>query len=79
MKKLSLIVGAILGSSLPAYASTVVDTSQTYTSSLLVWLFLGFCAMLVVCQIIPSMLLLFGMLKGVFVSEKRQAKEIASE
>jgi hypothetical protein len=66
MKKLISLFGVTLGTGGTAYAAEVVNTSLTYSSSLLVGLFLGFCALIVACQLIPSIMLLIGMLKGVF-------------
>ena len=34
-------------------------------SGVFVWVFLGFCAMIVVAQVIPAVLLMTGMIKGV--------------
>lgn len=34
-------------------------------SGLFVWVFLGFCALIVVAQVVPALLLMFGMAKGV--------------
>lgn len=55
----------------PAFA---VDTSQTYNSGILVLLFVGFCALLIVAQLVPAVLVLFGMTKAVAqgVSRKTQ-------
>jgi hypothetical protein len=50
-------------SSAPALAAAV-DTSQTYSSGLLIGLFLAFCALLVVVQMVPSIMLLVGFIKG---------------
>jgi FixJ family two-component response regulator len=41
-----------------------VDTAVTYNSGLLVLLFVGFCALLIVAQLIPALLTLFGMTKA---------------
>ena len=46
----------------PAFA---VDTAQTYNSGILVLLFVGFCALLIVAQLVPAILVLFGMTKAV--------------
>ena len=46
----------------PAFA---VDTSVTYNSGILVMLFVGFCALLIVAQLVPAILVLFGMTKAV--------------
>lgn len=34
------------------------------SSGLFVWIFLGFCALIVVVQVIPALLLFFGFAKG---------------
>lgn len=44
----------------PALAT---DTSKTYHSGILVLLFVGFCALLIVAQLVPAVLALFGMTK----------------
>ncbi len=56
----------------PAFA---IDTAQTYSSGLLVMLLVGFCGLLVVAQLVPALLVLFGLTKAVAqgLSEKRAA------
>lgn len=44
----------------PAFA---VDTAKTYNSGILVLLFVGFCALIIVAQLVPAVLALFGMTK----------------
>ena len=51
----------VLISALPAYA---VDTTKTYQSGILVLVFLGVCALIVVVQLLPSLILLFSWIKG---------------
>lgn len=46
----------------PAFA---VDTAVTYNSGILILLFVGFCALLIVAQLVPALLVLFGMTKAV--------------
>ena len=46
---------------IPAFAG---DTATTYSSGLLIGIFMAFCAMLVVVQMVPSLLLLFGFIRG---------------
>ena len=60
MKALMLTAVATLTGAAPVLAA---DTSQTYTSGLLVLLFVGFCALLIVAQLVPAVLALFGMTK----------------
>jgi hypothetical protein len=45
-------------------------TNKVYSSGLLVLLFLGFCALVVVAQLIPAMITLFGMIKGAVEARK---------
>ncbi|PLY10593.1 MAG: hypothetical protein C0624_02315 [Desulfuromonas sp.] len=51
-----------------------VDTTQTYTSGILVLLFVGFCALIVVVQLIPAMLMLYGWVKGLMTAQKLEPK-----
>ncbi len=55
--------------STPAWA---IDTAQTYNSGILVLLFVGFCALLIVAQLVPAVLALFGMTKEAVKSSGRK-------
>ncbi len=46
----------------PAFA---LSTSVTYSSGILVLLFVGFCALIIVAQIVPAILILFGAIKAI--------------
>ena len=61
MRTTSLTLAMALASSVPAFA---VDTAKTYSSGLLIGIFMAFCALLVVVQLMPSMMLLIGFIKG---------------
>lgn len=73
MKKLR---NSILGTSMmllianPAFA---VNTAQTYTSGILVGMFLAFCALIVVVQLVPTIILLIGFVKGMSKGTAKQA------
>jgi len=54
----------------PAFA---VDTAQTYNSGILVLLFVGFCALLIVAQLVPAVLTLFGMTKAAVEGSRKTA------
>ncbi|MDX2496215.1 MAG: hypothetical protein QNK27_14740 [Desulfuromusa sp.] len=54
----------------PAFA---VDTTQTYNSGILVLLFVGFCALLIVAQLVPAVLTLFGMTKAAVEGSRKTA------
>lgn len=60
MKKL-FPVFALLASATNAFAAS----GRQDDSGILVWAFLGFCALIVVAQVVPSLLLLFGIAKGI--------------
>ena len=61
LRTTTMSVVMALGGSVPAWA---VDTSKTYSSGLLIAVFLAFCALLVVVQLMPSVMLLVGFIKG---------------
>ncbi len=63
LKTMALSGAMALASSGSALAAAV-DTSKTYSSGLLIGLFLAFCALLVVVQMVPSIMLLVGFIKG---------------
>ena len=60
VKTLSTTFALLLMLVSPALA---VDTSKTYNSGILILLFVGFCALLIVAQLVPALLALFGMTK----------------
>ena len=63
--KLITIVTAIMVAATPVLASGGEETMGT---SLLVILFLGFGVLIVACQLIPGVMLICSMLKGLFGS-----------
>ncbi len=65
MKLATAILTVIMANATSALASGGQETTGT---SLLVLLFLGFGAFIVVCQLIPAIVLFCSMLKGLFES-----------
>ena len=63
MKLKAAILTAITLTTTPALASGDMETAGT---SLLVLLFLGFGALIIACQLVPSLMLFCSMLKGLF-------------
>jgi len=59
----------------PAFA---VDTTKTYSSGILVGIFLGFCALIVVVQLMPTIMLLVGFVKGLIKDHSKHGKRHAS-
>jgi len=68
MKKtiLSTIIFCLLAA--PAIAA---NTAMVYTSPILVLLFVGFCALIVVAQLIPAVLMLIGATKAVTQNKEK--------
>ncbi|MRR58052.1 MAG: hypothetical protein EG824_07570 [Deltaproteobacteria bacterium] len=64
-----------------ALMATVADVhaataARVYSSGLLVVLFLGFCALLLVIQLVPAVITIIGMIRG--VAKKDRVKEMTS-
>ena len=72
MKALATIMGIIAPST--AFASSAA-TSKVFVSGPLILLFLGFCALVVVIQCIPAMIMLYSMIKGLFSGVKDETVE----
>jgi hypothetical protein len=53
----------LLGTLAPV--SAFAASGRVDDSGIFVWVFLGFCALIVVAQVIPAVLLMVGMVKGV--------------
>ena len=75
VRTMAMTVAMMAGTSLPALA---VDTSRTYSSGLLIGIFLAFCALLVVVQLMPSLMLLVGFIKGLARRTESKAAMTAS-
>lgn len=61
---------ALMLVAVPAFA---VDTAVTYNSGLLVLLFVGFCALIIVMQLVPAVLMLIGVTKAVAEGSRKTA------
>ncbi len=68
-----------LSLSLLAVPAFAVDTAKTYNSGILVLLFVGFCALIIVAQLVPAVLALFGMTKAVAQSSRKTATAAAKK
>jgi hypothetical protein len=67
---------ASLTSAIASGHGKVIDTSLTYNSGILVLAFAGFLALVVVVQLVPALISLYGMIKG--ASEAAKSKEATS-
>ncbi|MFA5701822.1 MAG: hypothetical protein WC913_11155 [Desulfuromonas sp.] len=68
--KTALATLITLSAALPAMASSAGRADH---SGILVWIFLGFCALIVVAQLVPATLMLLGIVKGVAGSKEKVA------
>lgn len=60
MKALITMIATIAPATAFAASTTHVDNS-----GLFVWIFLGFCALIVAAQVVPAALMFFGLVKGI--------------
>jgi len=67
MRALATLIGILAPVS--AFASSSA-TNKVFISGPLIMLFLGFCAFVVVVQCIPAIIMLYGMIKGLFTVVK---------
>nr|WP_320115806.1 hypothetical protein [uncultured Desulfuromonas sp.] len=63
LKNIALTALLTLIASSPALAATTAGREDN--SGFLVWAFLGFCALIVVAQLVPAVLVMFGIVKAV--------------
>lgn len=61
MKNVFLTLIAFVAMASPAMA---ISTATTYSSPILVLLFVGFCALIIVMQLVPAVLVLIGATKA---------------
>lgn len=52
------------------------STSKVFVSKLGIVIFLGFCALVLVVQLIPAIMTLYGMLKGVGKEQEKSASRV---
>ncbi len=63
MQSVKILLAALVLMLMAVSPALAVDTSQTYNSGILVLLFVGFCALIIIAQLVPAVLALFGMTK----------------
>jgi len=76
MRKQYLLINTLavwLATITNAYAA---ETTKVYSSGILVLIFIGFCALVVVAQLIPAILVLMGVIKGFVKGSKEKPIEV---
>ncbi|MDT8443134.1 MAG: hypothetical protein RQ722_02485 [Desulfuromonadales bacterium] len=61
MKTMRMLVSMVAGSASAAYAAT---GTQGEGAGILAYFFVGFFALIIVTQLVPAMILFFGLVKG---------------
>ena len=74
IKKMAMYATIFIGNATPVWAAT---NGREDNSDLFVGIFLAFCALIVVAQLIPAALVLFGVVKGVHKETAEVAPEVA--
>jgi hypothetical protein len=72
------LITTIAGTLAPVTALAANGMSED-NSGIFVWVFLGFCALIVVAQVIPAVLLMTGMVKGIVSVVKDEKVAVASK
>jgi hypothetical protein len=62
MKRFIMCASILIVNATPVWAAA---TGREDNSDLFIWIFLGFCALIVVAQLVPATMVLFGLAKGV--------------
>ncbi len=60
----------------PAFA---VDTTRVYNSGILIFAFLGFLALILLVQLVPTIIMFVGMIKGLINGVQENRKTVATE
>ena len=76
---LTALCSAITLSLATSTCAFAADTHKVYASGILVLIFIGFVALVVVVQMIPAIITLCGMIKGLASNRKEAAAEARSK
>ena len=75
MKTLFVLIATLI----PSFAFAATSSfGHTDNSGILVWAFLGMCAMIVVAQVVPAILLMTGMVKGIVSVAREEMVSVKS-
>lgn len=78
MRSWKYIVPAIVVTTTPI-TNAWAATERSDSSGILVWAFLAFCALIVLLQLVPALLMLFGFMKGLTPAGKEQVAATEDE
>lgn len=73
MKTLRMLLSMVIGSASAAYAAA---GTQSESAGILAYAFIGFFALIVVSQLVPAMILFFGMIKGILAGKEKSSVSV---
>ena len=73
------LITTIIGTIAPATAFAAANGLSEDNSGIFVWVFLGFCALIVVAQVIPAVLMMTGLVKGMVAVVKDETVTVTSK
>lgn len=76
--RLSTAVNTAIISLMLAANAHAASTNKVFVSKIGIFIFLGFCALVLVVQLIPAMMTLIGMLKGVSKEQEKSPSRVKS-
>jgi uncharacterized membrane protein len=76
--KITTVLTAVLMSICLASSAFAAGGARGDNSGVFVWMFLGFCALIVVVQVIPALLTLFGFAKGLSKNKVTETQAVKS-
>jgi hypothetical protein len=78
MKSLSILLSTMIISLATSTGAHAAATQKVYSSGILVLAFLGFCALVVVIQLIPAIITLYGMIKSAASSRNTESVKVTA-
>jgi hypothetical protein len=78
MKSLSILLSTMIISLATSTGAHAAATQTVYSSGILVLAFLGFCALVVVIQLIPAIITLYGMIKSAVSSRNTETVKVTA-
>ncbi len=76
MRLSATAINSALITLLTAFNAHAASTNKVFVSKIGIFVFLGFCALVLVVQLIPAMMTLYGMLKGVTKEREKSASRV---
>lgn len=76
MKTIYLLINSLMVFMATVTNSYAANDTTIYKSGLLVIVFLGFCALVVIAQLVPALLVLTGMIKSIIKGTKEKSVQV---